>query len=134
MFYTPRFEFRAFESFDHETKVLVLAHMLDALIAADVAYLRAHPATPLLYGSGVRYLREPPGTDNWQDIPRTLELKSGDCEDLAAWRAAELIVHGDARAHCELRTYADGGVTFYHVITVRGDGTPEDPSRIRGMR
>ncbi len=130
--YRPCFEFVGFGDMPVDAQANVLAAMLQALVLADAEYLRAHPSTPPLYKSGVKYLREQPGTDNWQDIPRTLELKTGDCEDLASWRTAELNAAGEA-AHVELIHFVEEGVTLFHVVVRRADGTKEDPSNLLGM-
>ena len=66
--------------------------LLQALVAANEEYLRNHPEAPMLYDSGVRYMEEPPGQEDWQDIPTCLKMRAGDCEDLACWRVAELRV------------------------------------------
>src|SRR5215471_21158222 len=72
--------------------------MLDCLFQIDVLYLRAHPETPLLYKSGVRYAEEPRGQEDWQDVPTTLRMGQGDCEDVACWRAAEIVVRQGIQA------------------------------------
>lgn len=59
----------------HET----LTDMLDLLVRIDTRYLIKHPKTPLIYQSGVRYMEEPPGQEDWQDIPTTLAMGIGDC-------------------------------------------------------
>ena len=51
---------------------------------------------PYLYQSGVRYQEDPPGQENWKDIPLVLADGHGDCDRLVAWRVAELRVHGIA--------------------------------------
>lgn len=115
-----------------ETTLRVL---LDALTVRDIAYLRRHPDAPMLYESGVVYQEEPPGAEDWQDIPTSLKLGWADCEDLAAWRAAELVVrHGvDARPDftCDVRS---DGSRLYHIFVRLPDGRTEDPSRELGMR
>jgi len=58
---------------------LVLRRLLQALFECDVLYLRANPGTPMLYESGVVYQEEPPGAEDWQDIPTSLALGWGDC-------------------------------------------------------
>jgi hypothetical protein len=57
----------------------VLGILLTALTEIDVLYLRAHPETPLLYESGVVYQEEPPGAEDWANIPMFLKLGWGDC-------------------------------------------------------
>lgn len=79
-----------------------MGFLLNALMQIDTAHLlRFGSKTPRLYKSGVRYdPLDPPegsmcGDDKWADIPTVLNTtdSSGrpmaDCEDLAAWRAAE---------------------------------------------
>ena len=86
---------------------------------------------PLLYESGVVYEREPRGTERWLSPSVVLSEGAADCEDLAAWRAAELTVTGadpDAIAQV-VRT----GPRTWHAVVQRGDGTYEDPSAALGM-
>lgn len=106
--------------------------LLDALTKCNLHYLQTHPDTPTLYQSGVCYEREPDDREDWQSIPETLDRRSGDCEDLACWRAAELQFSGiDARAFHTMIPTVSGG-PLYH-IRVRVGGDVEDPSRRLGM-
>lgn len=63
-----------------------LNHMLEALYKIDVDYLRAYPNTPRLYDAwkqrGLHYMEEPPGQEEWQDIPTVLRMGFGDCVPL----------------------------------------------------
>lgn len=113
----------------------VLQTLLHTLFWVDVLCLRAHPETPLLYQSGVRYEEEPIGQEDWQDIPTCLRLKCGDCEDLSCWRAAEIYVRWgvEARPTFIWKTRANGGY-LYHIQVRYPDGRIEDPSRALGMR
>lgn len=105
--------------------------MLFGLQKASEEQLREN-RLPELYRSGVRYRAEPPGSERWQLPMETLWRKHGDCEDLAAWRAAELVVSGqDVRARAVLRRIRPG---LMHCLVLRGDGTIEDPSRLLGMK
>lgn len=82
---------------------------------------------PPLYRAGVHYKRERP--DRWDTCDLVLERGWGDCEDLAAWRAAELRQMGE-------NAYADVvhvSARQWHAIVVRADGSREDPSRRLGM-
>ncbi|HEU5316789.1 MAG TPA: hypothetical protein VFX49_11810 [Chloroflexota bacterium] len=107
--------------------------MLDALTAINVAYLRKHPEMPRLYAAGVRYRREAPGKERWASIPVVYALRCGDCEDLACWRTAELLVAGEkARATFTSKETATG--VLYHIKVLRQDGRVEDPSLRLGMR
>lgn len=122
-----------------------IAHLLRTLTLINVAYLSAHPEVPLLYASGVRYEEEPPGQEDWQDVPTTLRLGYGDCEDLACWRAAELQVRSRVPAwpYVISRQRPRGGI-LYHIQVrypcreVSADGAcrplTEDPSRRLGMK
>ena len=53
--------------------------MLEALTKIDVLYLQAHPEAPRIYQSGVRYMEEPPGQEDWQDIPTCIQMGIADC-------------------------------------------------------
>ncbi len=110
--------------------------LLDALTAWDVLYLRENPGTPELYKSGVRY-REEDGREEWLEIPHVLDRwrrkrEGSDCEDLCAWRAAELQIRGE-RARCTWAAYREPDSLTYHIRVRRGDGSLEDPSEILGM-
>jgi hypothetical protein len=118
-----------------------LLWMLEALVSINVdelLFYKQHVGKfpPTLYKSGIRYQRED-GTENWQDIYRNFELGSGDCEDLAAHRIAELrVVYGrSAKPFVTYRLGPDGGFHYHALLMVRGpDGwRAEDPSRKLGM-
>lgn len=51
-------------------------------------------AIPKLYSGKIRYKREPIRRENWQSAAETAELGYGDCEDLSAYRVAELRAKG----------------------------------------
>lgn len=91
--------------------------------------LRTHPGPPL-YASGVRYQREPRGREWWQLPSETRREKSGDCEDLAGYRVAELQLSGEP-AKLLLRRISGG---LWHAMVKRGDGSIEDPSKRLGMK
>jgi hypothetical protein len=104
---------------------------LHALAAVNLDWLREHPTTPKLYEAGVRYQPEW-GTEEWQDIPTTIERGYGDCEDLASWRIAELLFHG-VKAGPFIRFRRDGQWLRYHVMVKYENGQIEDPSLKLGM-
>ncbi|SRR6266508_2497041 len=112
--------------------------LLDCLTKQNVRWLLRHPYAPPLYKSGVVYQREPPGQEDWQDIPTTLRRRNGDCEDLACWRAAELqvrkwpaIAFGRARPMLVPGQREPG--TLWHIQVLHPTGVVEDPSRRLGM-
>jgi hypothetical protein len=119
----------------------VLQVMLDSLYKVDCLYLQANPNTPRIYSPNlvtrkprIHYEREDEGRELWQDIPTTLALGEGDCEDLACWRAAELTMLD--KIPCTptftVKPRASGGM-LYHILVKHPDGTLEDPSRKLGM-
>lgn len=70
---------------------------IEGLVLANVEIIYAQrakrrPVAPI-YLSGVRYIISDPDED-WRTIYEVLRHNGGDCEDLAAWRAAELRVKG----------------------------------------
>ena len=116
-----------------------IASLRDALAVSVFAcelWLRAHPDTPRLYESGVRYQRESPThgghhEERFLTWPWILYCGLGDCDDLAAARVSELHVTGeDPHAWAEAVEVAKDQ---YHAVVIRGDGRREDPSAILGM-
>jgi len=117
-------------SFDVPASKATLTAALKGLTAVDVVLLRRKPNCPKLYASGVRYRAEPPGRERWLTIPRVLRAGVGDCEDLAAWRAAELQVAGVAAQAIVIRS----GPRKFHAVVRWPDGRIEDPSKKLGMK
>lgn len=111
-----------------------LLWFLEALTRCNVLWLQGHPETPGIYKAGVRY-RQESNAEAWLDIPHIMELGWGDCEDLAAWRTAELRMQG-VKAKCYLQWFhqPEQGFTLYHVQVKLPDGSIEDPSKKLGMR
>ena len=99
---------------------------------------------PSLYESGVRYDREPWAGlfEEFADITTVLDRGWGDCDDLCAWRVAELNEQGEP-AHCRIYwrpKNKETGQLMLHVQVRRGvchaDGTllkPVDGKRIVTM-
>lgn len=110
---------------------------------------RAPGGFPRLYESGVYYREEAPGHEDWLDAPSVLRQGFADCEDLAAWRTAELNADGvEAESVIKWQwiprdvMIAQGypadklparGVWLVHCCVRYPDGTIEDPSKILGM-
>lgn len=118
--------------------------LLELLTQLDLIYLTAHPETPRLYDSGVRYYHDGRGSaaglvDEYLTVDEALSEGVADCKSLAAWLAAEYRVSGrDPGARCtkkfvEVDDPDVGRLLLYHVLTLRSDGTIEDPSRVLGM-
>jgi len=134
--YSPVFQLGVFNGTrDIELTQQIMTVMLDMLTAVDELELRAYPHLPLLYRSGVKYYREPFGDDPWQDVLTTLSVGYGDCEDFAAWRAAELRVRYGIAAVCEFHhLITDKMQHKFHIFVRYPDGRLEDPSAILGMK
>lgn len=104
---------------------------------------------PPLYDSGVVYREEAPGHEDWLDAPAVVSQGHADCEDLAAYRAAELRVAGYPcepvikwqwiprdmmiRQGYPADKLPDRGVWMVHCCVRYADGSVEDPSKILGM-
>lgn len=106
---------------------------------------------PRLYSSGVYYEEEPPGQEDWLDLPSLYRAGKGDCEDLGCVLAAERRVYDgiDARpvikvkfipsnelkaAGYDHRAIPRDGIFLVHVLTLLPNGVLEDPSKVLGMR
>lgn len=104
---------------------------------------------PPLFSAGVRYQEEPPGREDWDDAVTVAGRGWGDCEDLAAYLAAELReVHG-IPAECVIKSkfittaelkaqgypiIPDEGIFLIHVMVRLPDGRVIDPSKLLGMK
>lgn len=135
-----RFLLWLFESADNQRESeAVLRLLLEALTAANVVYLQFHPNTPAIYKSGVRYSeelaesRKGPIPEDWKSIPYVIHDGEGDCEDLACWRAAELLMQGE-QAQPTFTHRLVGNKLLYHILVRRQNGAIEDPSAKLGMR
>jgi hypothetical protein len=102
---------------------------LEGLVRIDERIIEGG-GVPRLYDSGARYRRE--RQDVWRHAGDVAVEGYGDCEDLAAYRAAELRVSGeDPGAYAY--TY-ETGPRRYHAVVGRSDGSMEDPSLALGMK
>lgn len=118
------------------TTPAALSIALAALTAWD-EYLLASRPFPSLYRAGVRYMPEDydgPNPEDWLDALEVLKRGGGDCEDLAAWRVAELRRAGELGARTVFVEFPDARGRLFHVLVERAGGSLEDPSRILGMR
>ena len=107
----------------------LLSAALKGLVAVDRVQMRRRDF-PALYESGVRYRREPRGSEIWQTAEDMLKTGIADCEDIASYRAAELQLRGElATAHV-----IKSAPHRYHAVVLRGDGTIEYPSLLLGMK
>lgn len=88
------------------------------------------PKIPPLYTSSIRYRMEPAGREIWQSAFETATRGVGDCEDLVAYRLAELW-KDNVKARAKVLTITP---RLRHVVVQHKDGTIEDPSKNRGMK
>ena len=98
------------------------------LALIDAAQMRGK-AYPPLYSAGVRYRREGTGKEHWQTASEMLASRRADCEDLVAYRLAELWSAGEKGA----RPVVTKRGNTWHVTLRRASGQHEDPSRKLGM-
>ena len=113
-----------FITIDNESNAIIL---MNALIELNLAFLDTHEC-PSLYKSGIVY--EPESSDEWLTIPYIMAMGSGDCEDLVAWRVAELLSQG-REAYAKREATPDP--LMWHWIVDLPEGT-EDPSVILGRK
>jgi len=111
-----------------------LEALAEGLVLLNVALFdeaeRRGGEIPELYESNVVYRREPPGREWWETAIDAIGLaskRSGDCEDLASYRAAELRFYDGEPARVKIIRTRRGS---FHAVVERGDGSIEDPSRI----
>lgn len=133
--YEVKFRF----SWDSTTKPEDIAEtawlLVDCLARQNELFLKYNPGTPPLYESGVVYREEKSDKHElFLDIGEVIRQGHADCEDLSAWRIAELRLAG---------AYAIPHVIYYptksaipwgfHIQVATATGI-EDPSVILGMR
>jgi hypothetical protein len=109
-----------------ERAALMVGDLVETLVARNMQLLAARPTFPKLALSLVAYVANPL---LWQDAVSCLKAGKGSCQDLAAWRIAELRLSGepDAGVHVEVRETETG--PLHHVTVRRGDGRVEDPTK-----
>lgn len=100
------------------------------LAAISLAQMREKRLPPL-YGGTIRYVREPMSRERWQSADETASRGQGDCEDLAAYRVAELHAQGERAATIAVRVISP---QLMHIVVRRANGMIEDPSAQLGMK
>ena len=106
---------------------------LEGLTRLNMVQLRAHGAqgrpVPPLMRAGVRWRRDKGET--WDTIDIVRQRGYGDCEDLAAWLAAELRLKGIAAKAVVKRSRTPG--VAWHAVVQLPSGAISDPSARLGM-
>ncbi len=129
---------------DDRTMPVALCFLLKSLTDWNVWSMRDALSqgrqVPSLYAAAragaIRYIEEDYNSvhpEDWLDWQEVLIQHGGDCEDLACYRAAELIVSGEQATAMFARKILRNGQTMIHIIVKRGNGQLEDPSRLLGM-
>jgi hypothetical protein len=133
--YRPRLLLRSYEELPQDARAVGIARMVDALAWINQAWLALHPEVPALYESGIYYSERGLTAcgDDWRDIPEILANGHGVCEDLAAWRIAELREQGVRVDPLITTTLATPDLVVYHVRVLYASGQIEDPSAFLGM-
>ena len=111
------------------------ANLLDGVVSVNLGQMRRARidpnALPILRGiqtGTVRYRRLDP-QETWKTWDQLLQSRRGDCEDLSAAVAAELLYAG-----IPARTYVyQSGPKLYHVVVWTRRWGVLDPSRAAGM-
>lgn len=145
MGYLPVFELASFDTLPLKSRLVVLRCLLHSLAQANYEFLLQNPKTPALYTWAPQYeiKRRPFSLDSWQDIPTTLQKKTGDCKDFCAWRIAELYLAFPGQPvgfHIKTQKVSDPSrgddLIVYHIQVEgfhRGKFIREDPSKLLGM-
>jgi hypothetical protein len=102
----------------------LLPSLLEGLVQANRVLLSSEPY-PSVYESGVVYRPEGRGQESWRLANEILRSGHGDCEDLVAWRVAELRNQG-ANAWPDVLKSDQG----FHAIVSLENGGIEDPSMV----
>ena len=136
--------FASFDTWTTDRKCRAVLNLVQSLVALDRCYLARHPNTPALFQSGVRYREQltqggvRTGVETWWDIPTVQARGEGSCEDLAAWRVAELLAAGFP-ARPFIHSKKRGDWTIFHVVvrvrqSLYAPEEEEDTSYLLGMR
>jgi hypothetical protein len=106
-----------------------LVAFLEGMVALNCAIILEEDL-PSVYDVA-RYVREAPGREVWKHAKLVADTGTGDCEDLACYRAAELRVREGEPARVDvIRT----GARTLHAVVRRDDGAIEDVAKALGMK
>lgn len=113
----------------------MIRYLGQALTLANLIILRSGSSVPSLYLSGVRYRQEPHHWpfERFDNLETCFQRGWGDCDDLAAWRCAELL-HQGVKAGIVVSWKPYEGSKLYHVTVRLPNGKKEDPSAKLGMK
>lgn len=107
-------------------RLTAVARGLVALARLDLELSPLPPLYDLVRRGRVRYMRERRGLERWLCPSRVMsEGGEADCEDLMAWRVAELQLGGH---RVRALIYPTQTEQLYHAVVRLPDGGTEDPS------
>lgn len=114
----------------------IIAAVLDGFVQAAQLEIESGvvPPFPTMVGS-LRFVPEPPPSEQWLLPHQVIAAGGGDCEDYAIWTAAGYRATG--RDPLAAPRLMQTGPQTLHCVVQRGDGTVEDPSadiRRRGSK
>lgn len=111
-------------------RLTAVARGLTALALLDLRENARPSLYDLVRRGRLRYQREPRPRELW--LCPSLVMQAGwfDCEDGAAWRAAELKLEGERASVLVRPARSAGPEALFHAVVKRGDGSIEDPSAI----
>lgn len=110
-------------------RVAVAMRFLEALVYLNRILIRKKMVGPI-YSSRVVYRLEPVGVEEFADALFCTQRGWGDCDDLAAWRVAELQEMGiNATLHFDARPRGHSS-WLVHCIVRLPDGRLEDPTKL----
>lgn len=102
--------------------------VLEGFVRASMRQILSGRVPPFEAAPHVRWKREPRGRERWQTARETVQLGSGDCEDLAVFYVASARLRGK-KARVVIR---HSGIGKWHALALVGRRIV-DPSRMRGM-
>lgn len=117
------------EVLDARTRVLVAREFLGALVFLNRLLIQQKLVGPI-YSSGVVYRHEPPGVEEFADALTCTQRGWGDCDDLAAWRVAELNEMGIAATLRFEAAPVRRRDWLVHCVVALPDGSREDPTKL----
>ena len=100
------------------------AKAAEGLVAVNMALIQRLRLPPL-YSSHIVY--RPEVTERWENAQTLNKRGYGDCEDLAAYRVAELRLNGEHTAKVFIYR---SGQRRWHAVVKRAKGQIEDPTKI----
>lgn len=130
--YVAQLDLSAFDWAPAEQLAPIVESLTTALARCNAVICKRRQL-PALYQSGVRYRLIPSKDDRYRDVLQVLHSGYGDCEDLAAFRAGELLAQGiPATIQASVEIDTPRLIRFH--LTVNTPWGNECPSTRLGMK